>query len=301
MFGELDATHYKVLLEGLPCGVYVVDTDRKILFWNQGAERITGYLRHEVIGKFCQDNLLEQTDEQHEVLCGEACPLLETIRDGKPRQGSLFLRHKDGQRIPIHIRTVPLRDADNVIFAAAEVFEERHPTFLQLHYKPPGELEEIASSNVIRKQLQAFIDDFITDRIPFAVLSIAVNELDRIRREKGRAAADKVLQVVAMTLRKNLWEGDLVGLLKDDRLVAVVLDCPVSVLARVRDMLQRVVAASTVSWWGDQFPVTISVGFTVVQLEDTTDSLLERAEQALQSWLGRDYRDKEIATPCNLE
>ena len=41
---ELDPKPYRDILEGLPNGVYVVDRDRKILFWNDGAEQISGYL-----------------------------------------------------------------------------------------------------------------------------------------------------------------------------------------------------------------------------------------------------------------
>ncbi len=33
---------YRTVLENLPTGVYVVDRERRILFWNDGAEQITG-------------------------------------------------------------------------------------------------------------------------------------------------------------------------------------------------------------------------------------------------------------------
>lgn len=45
MTEDLDPSHYRAILESLSTGVYVVDRERKILFWNDGAERITGYLR----------------------------------------------------------------------------------------------------------------------------------------------------------------------------------------------------------------------------------------------------------------
>jgi len=51
MSEALSPTHYRIVLESLPNGVYVVDTERRILFWNDGAEQITGYLRQDVIGR----------------------------------------------------------------------------------------------------------------------------------------------------------------------------------------------------------------------------------------------------------
>lgn len=40
------------VLEDLPTGVYLVGRDGKILFWNSRAERITGHLRQDVVGRF---------------------------------------------------------------------------------------------------------------------------------------------------------------------------------------------------------------------------------------------------------
>ena len=41
---------FRAVLDNLPTAVYLVDRNGKILFWNQGAEHITGHMRHEVIG-----------------------------------------------------------------------------------------------------------------------------------------------------------------------------------------------------------------------------------------------------------
>ena len=42
---------YKTLLENLYDGVYYVDLDQKISFWNSAAERITGFSAEEVTGR----------------------------------------------------------------------------------------------------------------------------------------------------------------------------------------------------------------------------------------------------------
>lgn len=40
-------------------GVYIVDKKRKIVFWNSGAENITGYLVAEVVNAHCYQNILK--------------------------------------------------------------------------------------------------------------------------------------------------------------------------------------------------------------------------------------------------
>jgi GGDEF domain-containing protein len=91
--------------------------------------------------------------------------------------------------------------------------------------------------------------------------------------------------VVATTLYKNLPEADFVGHWAQNRFVAIVVDCPAVALARVGDMLRRVVSVAAIPWWGDLLSVTISVGGSAAREDDTVDSLLARAEQALQSCL----------------
>jgi len=56
---ELDNPEvFPSILETLPTRVYLVDRNRKILFWNGGAENVTGYLRQDVVGHFLREHLL---------------------------------------------------------------------------------------------------------------------------------------------------------------------------------------------------------------------------------------------------
>jgi PAS domain S-box-containing protein len=42
---------FETVLDSLEAGVYLVDRHRKIVYWNHGAERISGYLRQDVNGR----------------------------------------------------------------------------------------------------------------------------------------------------------------------------------------------------------------------------------------------------------
>ena len=41
------------VLNSLADGVYITDLNRKIVFWNAAAERITGWRPEDVLGKTC--------------------------------------------------------------------------------------------------------------------------------------------------------------------------------------------------------------------------------------------------------
>jgi len=69
-------------------GAYIVDKDRRIQFWNDTAEKITGYTASTVIGSRCSDNILRHVSEDGRELCISGCPLQATLIDGKQETSS---------------------------------------------------------------------------------------------------------------------------------------------------------------------------------------------------------------------
>jgi PAS domain-containing protein len=44
-----------MVLDSLPVAVCAVDREGKVVLWNDGAERVTGYLRQDVLGRVCTE------------------------------------------------------------------------------------------------------------------------------------------------------------------------------------------------------------------------------------------------------
>lgn len=288
MSASLNPEHYQAVLEGLPNGVYVVDLERRILFWNKGAEQITGYQGHEVIGRQCQDGILMHCDENYTALCGERCPLKDTMFDGHARDVNIYLRHKEGHRVPVHVRSFPVRNADGAIIGAAEVFDERHDIpELRMHpnaqavHNDVDDRTGVSDEASMRRYLEACVRDYEDDHIPFGVLLIGIDAIDQFRQSYGAQAVAKVLHTTATTLVKSLREGDLVGDWTDKRFMALVMNCPPATLAQLVFLLKRVVSVAEISWWGERLGITVSIGGAAVRPGDTVTSLLMRAEGAL--------------------
>src|SRR6266550_3659393 len=120
-----DPDIFRTILESLQTGVYVVGRDGRILFWNQGAEKITGYLRHEALGRCCRENVLAHCNDHNCVQCGVSCPIAGTLHEGKSSQGEIYFRHKKGHRVPVYMRAVAIRDPHGSVIGAAESFDEQ--------------------------------------------------------------------------------------------------------------------------------------------------------------------------------
>ena len=127
MPGFGDADFFRSILENLHMAVYVIGRDGKILFWNAGAERITGYLRQDVIGHAFSDNFLGENDGSENNRSDATSPIFQVTKDGKPIQAQVSLRHKLGHRIPVHLWVFPICVAEGALIGAAETFEESIP------------------------------------------------------------------------------------------------------------------------------------------------------------------------------
>ena len=284
---DLDQNQYRAILESLPNGIYVVDLDRRIRFWNQGAEKITGYLRHEVIGRRCPENFLRHCDESYRSLCQTGCPLHWTMSDGQPREVDVYLRHKEGQQVPVRVRSVAIRDADGAIVGGAESFDERHPgRETQLHAHALAvenhldRLTGISNRESVTAYLEASLADFADDHASLGVLTMRVNDLESLEKRYGGQGVHRVIRTAAETLSKNVPPGAVVGW-ADNRFVVILADCSEGILARIAVTLKQVVESAGICWWGDRLSVTVSTGGTTVRDGDTVESLLARAQQAL--------------------
>ncbi|CAK0739540.1 phosphoserine phosphatase RsbU/P [Gammaproteobacteria bacterium] len=115
------------LLNLLADGAYITDLDRRILFWNAAAERITGWRAEDVVGRHCRDNILVHVDKDGHPLCGqEYCPLYRSIITGQPSAVPLlvFSQHKSRSRTPVEVMVSPVRNHAGEVIGSIEVFRD---------------------------------------------------------------------------------------------------------------------------------------------------------------------------------
>jgi diguanylate cyclase (GGDEF)-like protein/PAS domain S-box-containing protein len=284
---ELD--FFRSILDNLHVAVYVVDRDGKILFWNDGAERITGYLRQDVIGRVHTDNFLGETDGEDDELSGPLAPAMSAMREGKPTQAMVSLRHKSGHRIPVQLWAFPVRNSEGVIIGAAESFEEsialadwdRRQTKLAT-YGCIDEASGVLNHGVIHSHIRENIGLFEEHHVPFSILCMELDHLEKVQARDGPGAIAAVLRVVGQTLENTIRPTDFLGRWQSNQFLAILTECSGNEIARASERLRRMVNASKIAWWGDRLPVTISVGGTVVKPGDTVEAMVLRAERALR-------------------
>src|SRR5271169_1484095 len=202
-----DPDIYQNVLDCLQTGVYIVDRNRRIRFWNEGAEEITGYLRQDVVGRFLRDHLLITGDEAKNLDSEPDDPINLVFRDGKPSILDVSILHKDGYRVPIVLRTMPIRNSRGAVVGAAESFEKNRSasewTRRQSAYANFGCLDTvtgIAARSFMETQIRENMITFAEHNIPFGILLIQIDHLDRFRASRGPGVVLSILRVVAQAV-----------------------------------------------------------------------------------------------------
>jgi diguanylate cyclase (GGDEF)-like protein/PAS domain S-box-containing protein len=290
MPGIQDLEIFRTVLDSLQTGVCVMDRQCRVLFWNQGAERITGFQSHEVVGHQCRETTLPSCDGRACAYCGATCPFAGPVLDGKSIEARVELRHKEGHRIPVRAWVVPVRDARGHVTAIAESFDRQIHTSEQDRrehnlavYGCLDEVTGIPNEGFTRFHLRENLAGFEQYHLPFGIMLIRVDALDRFTAAYGREAAGAILRVVAQTVKNALRPSDFLGRWDENEFVAIVLNANNAGVAAAAERTRRLVNCAGLKWWGDQLQVTTSVGQAAAQAEDTIESLLERALRSLES------------------
>lgn len=281
------AQFYLDIINQLQDGIYFVDKNRKIEFWNHAAEQITGYKSEMIVGKCCQNSGLNHIDREGRPLCSLGCPLFSTLTDGKQRQDQVLVRHRDGYRVPIHVNIFPIRQGEEIV-GAVEVFTKDSPTVFE------DDLIESLSNIAMHDELTSlpnrrYLESFLSYRFEeykrfgrdFAVLFADIDDFSQVNNNYGHDAGDMVLKNIATSLSRNIRRNDLVGRWGGEEFLGIYsINAPseIEIIAeRFRFLVEHTEAISN----GKSIHSTVSVGITTVRPEDTIHSLIERADQLM--------------------
>ena len=106
------------VLDCVADGVFTVDRDFRITYFNQAAEEILGYKRHQVLGRPCREVFKSS-------LCGQGCGLQRAIENDRPvMMRAIYITNSVGERLPVCISAGALLDDTGEMVGAVETFRD---------------------------------------------------------------------------------------------------------------------------------------------------------------------------------
>lgn len=278
---------FEEILKYVKEGVYIVDTDRRITFWNEFAERITGFSAEEVTGRFCFDNLLGHVDDQGTSLCWNGCPLHQTMQDNQNREALVYLHHKQGHRVPVIVRTFPLYDEGRIIGAIELFSNDTSPKQLM---KEIEELKALAMTDQLtglanRRLADAFLTSKIQEveefRIPFGVALVDIDNFKSINDTYGHDTGDQVIRMVARSLTGAVNPKDLVVRWGGEEFLIVSAGVDGEQFHQTAELMRMLVETSSVPYNEAAISVTISIGSVFVDQKASQDRIIRMADHLM--------------------
>ena len=294
-----DNTHiYQRLLDNLNEGVYLLDRNRRITYWNKGAEKLTGYARSEVLGKSCVDTVHLHLDEMGKNICDMDCPVLKTLSDGITRELEIFLHHREGHRVPIQVRVVPLWGSDGHIIGAAEILTDNLPNATlkrRIEYLQKQSLLDPLTQELNRRgiemNLTSRLEEMKRYELSFGLLFIDVDRFKDINDDFGHVTGDEVLKMVSKTLSNSIRPFDVLGRWGGEEFVVIIANVNRDALSAIAERCRFLVEHSGLPPRFGSVRVSVSIGATLSQSGDDIQRLIERADQLM-------YRSKKFGRNC---
>ena len=279
---------YKVFLDELYDGVYFVDTERRIKYWNKAAEALTGYAPSEVVGHFCYDNILCHTDDSGHELCHDECPLQKSMEIHQKCKADVYLKHKQGHRVSVSVRVAPINNGKGELIGAVEVFLDNHSRKkLERHTE---ELSRIAyydsltglvNRRYLEMRLEQVGQEFVTFGRRFAFILFDVDHFKQVNDTCGHQGGDVVLANVAQLLAHNLRATDSVGRWGGEEFLAVLPETSIERAEALANRCRGLLASASVSLDGKQLCPTVSAGVAEFRAGDDIAAVLKRVDAAL--------------------
>jgi diguanylate cyclase (GGDEF)-like protein/PAS domain S-box-containing protein len=292
---------YKAAFDSLNTGVYFVDKNRVITYWNAAAEKITGYPAKDVIGRHCWDNTVVHLDMKGRNLCNDQdCPVLKAIQDKRLVQEEVYIKHAEGFRIPVDSNISCITDEKGVINGAVEIFTDN--------------LAKVEAFQKFEKLKQLVFIDSLTGvgnrryteikvnvklqklskyawEKDFGLLFVDVDDFKKINDVHGHEAGDRALRMVARTLISNIREHDFIGRWGGEEFIAVISEVDKKALFVIAEKLRSLIQEAEITYGDKKIKLTVSIGATLARRNESIGDLVNRAD-------GLMYYSKHLEKNC---
>jgi len=288
---EISMKSYRKVLDNLFDAICIVDEDGKVSYWNAAAEEMSGYESSEIVGRRCEDIASMYIDKNGDSLAKTFCPSSSSQKSDEVQIiEKAFFHHKEGYRVPVAVRILPITYKGSIVGAVQIIRDLSSNITLEQIMR---QLEQLAMYDPITElPNRKYIEQNIIARLAelqrygwvFGTLFISIDEFGNMKEKFGKDILNKILRVVAMTMRNTLRPFDVVGRWRDEYFVVVVSNVAEEQLQIVAERLRRLVENSTITIGDSEIRTTISVGGTIASERDKIDFVLRKAsEQMLQA------------------
>ncbi|TWT27800.1 bifunctional diguanylate cyclase/phosphodiesterase [Planomicrobium sp. CPCC 101110] len=277
---------FQSVIESANDAIIVSDHSGHILQWNQGAEKIFGYSKKEVLGLNLDLIVPEQSKEAHRKGMARYYETRKPLLIGKTLE--LTGCRKDGTEFPFEI-SLGSWETEEGLFLSSIIrdISERKQTEEKINdlvYLDP--LTELPNRRLFYDRLSSTLNQSKGDDQTFSLLFLDLDHFKLINDTFGHSIGDQLLIEATSRLQKRLSERDTVARLGGDEFVVILPHTSHTEAAAFAQDLQQAFNEPFL-FNGEEVFISLSIGIGMFPSDgDNQESLIKSADLAL-------YRVKE--------
>ncbi len=206
---NVNAEQWETILNCIADGVFTIDMDKKITFFNRAAEEITGFPAEEAIGQYCHD--IFRTD-----CCSASCTL-DMVAENKKNilNRPIKIIARDGTPVMVGVSAAILRDKSGKITGGVETFRDmRNETALRRKIEKNYTFHDIISRSPIMHDMFAILPDIAESNVSVLIEGESGTGKELLARAIHNIGPRKTKPFVAVncaSLPDTLLESELFG------------------------------------------------------------------------------------------
>jgi diguanylate cyclase (GGDEF)-like protein/PAS domain S-box-containing protein len=275
------------ILSGLQEGVFVVDTEARLVVANEAAAELVGVPLAELAEKPLSAVPVDLLDDRGHLLPTERLPLMRALRGEEVTGMVVRVVRRDGSLLWVEVHANPLVDGEGVLYGAVASYDDVTARVEQdrrtRHEADHDALTGLANRRALERTLESALARAGARARSVGIVMLDLDGFKAINDRHGHAAGDEALREVARRLRRCVRERDLVARLGGDEFVAVLTDLggrsgAVShTVERVRDALAEPVAVN-----GGLMGLRAAIGVAIFPADGgNAGDLLAHADRAM--------------------
>jgi len=294
----------KTITDVLGEGVYLVDTEGRLIFANPEAERLLGFSFQEMAGEMALGAIHKQ-EADGTFIPAEQTPLAVSIRSGQAyNNNDCVFTCKSGRLLPVSLACRPVITGgrlEGAVMAFHDISEQKK--YQESLQTINALLERQASTDALTgiynrlkftKLLAQEISRARRYKSAMAIIMFDIDKFKEINDIFGHQAGDSVLVDMARVVNSTIRATDVFARWGGEEFMVIAPGCTVDQGVQFAGVLRLRVAQTT---FAISRPVTASLGVAAFRPDDTEISLTNRADQALYQAKeqGRNRVEVEVA------
>ncbi|MGD0518359.1 MAG: diguanylate cyclase [Thermoguttaceae bacterium] len=275
------------LLKNMADAVTFIDAAGRIMFWNRGAERLTGIAADSICGQLWHPALLKMSDEKGESIDDADCPVKSVLKSGVQSLRRLTIVARMGRPIAVDTHVIPVTGDDGIMVGGILMFhdassettlERRCMNLYDKATKDP--MTQVANRAEFDRVHEMFVEVHQQRQIPCSLIICDLDRFKQVNDTFGHQAGDEAIKCLAALLKSSCRPGDLVARYGGEEFVVLCTDCDNATAARRTEQIRLNLCHMPQLKMGSR-QVTASFGVTEIQPGDTPETMLRRADRAL--------------------